>query len=133
MTTASQLQLLSCESVKPLKPGSLESGRITVCVLKDARDDGVEHGGGTAAVEERQQPPELSGGVHGSGMDGQQSVTHVVHHGTQILRHLLGQFGMMVEKRRDVGFPVIPSDFQGNAREDVVSVAPQVVAVSIDV
>lgn len=111
----------------------LESCWFTVGVFKDVHPYGVKHGSGTPAVEERQQPSQLSRGVHRSGMDGKESVTHVVHHGTQVLHHLLGHLGQMVEERRDVSVPVILSGIRGNPWEDLVSVATQVVAVSKDV
>lgn len=102
-------------------------------MFKEARDDGVEHGGGAAAVEEREQPPHDSGGVHRSGTDRQQSVKHVVHHRRQVLRRLSGHSGQTAGEGGNVRLPIILSGIGGNRCEDLVSVASDVVAVPEDI
>lgn len=102
-------------------------------VFQDFRGDGVEHCGGTAAVEKGQQPSHMSGGVHGFGVSRQQSVKHVVHHRGQVLRHLLGHCGQVAGEGEDVRLPIILSDVRGNGCEDLVSVASDVVTVTEDI
>ena len=99
----------------------------------DEREDGVEHSGGTAALQEREQPRHASRAVHRFRMSCQQSVTHVVHHRRHVLLTLLGHSGQTAGERRDVQLPIILSGNRGYSCQRLVSVANDVITVPKDI
>lgn len=99
----------------------------------DECEDGVERGGGTAALQEREQPRHASRAVHGFRTSCQQSVTHVVHHRGHVLRTLLGHSGQTAGEGRDVRLPIILSGSRGNGCQRLVSVANDVITVPEDI
>lgn len=127
--TCQRYQTLFIIRIVSHKPSGLDSCWLVIGYFEEFHGEGVKHTSGAAAVEKGQQPRHLPRGVHRSRVARQQSVTHVVHHGGQVCRRLLGHSVQDTGEGGDVRVAVILSDVRGNCCEELVSVASDVIAV----
>lgn len=107
----------------------MDSCRLSVGHAQELQGEEVKHPAGTAAMEGRQQPGQLSRGVDGSRAGRQQGVAHVVHRGGQVRRRLLGHSAQVAGEGGDVGVPVVLPDARGKRCEQLLPVASDVIAV----